>query len=70
MTDAELIELITYIAHLRDENKCLKEQNKRLLSILKKEGFSRSTPTFAAAGPPSLLSKYFWLEKRRKNERI
>lgn len=39
MTDAELIELFTYIAHLKDEIKYLKEQNQRLLGILKKEGF-------------------------------
>ena len=39
MTDAELIELFTYIAHLRDEIKYLKEQNERLFGILKKEGF-------------------------------
>lgn len=39
MTDAELIELFTYIAYLKDEIKYLKEQNQRLLGILKKEGF-------------------------------
>ena len=38
MTDAELIELFTYIAYLRDEIKYLKEQNERLFGILKQEG--------------------------------
>lgn len=71
MTDAELIELFTYIAHLKDENKYLKEQNQRLLDILKRNGFEHSATTFVPAGPPTLPSKlYFGLEERRKNERI
>lgn len=38
MNDAELIELFTYIAKLKDRIKYLENQNSRLAKILKKEG--------------------------------
>ncbi len=38
MTDAELIELFTYIAHLKDEIKSLLAKNKRLTELLKSKG--------------------------------